>query len=180
MVRTITIFFIGNLLSLSCGISNSQQIALKSKNQDTLFVTTQSNDSFCISYLALRQGGAKKTLTKVYCMDGSSIDFLGNFKGEDRQERIGIYAIYNAAVDGSKFLFFDYLDRKAYITYAYFSDCRPDYTSLDFEHRCVVLRSIDSFPSESKDTLDIGKKQEYVICGKKYQFVKAGIKSIIY
>ena len=118
MVRTITIFFIGILLSLSCGISNSQQIALKSKNQDTLFVTTQSNDSFCISYLALRQGGAKKTLTKVYCMDGSSIDFLGNFKGEDRQERIGIYAIYNAAVDWSKYLFFDYLDRKAYITYA--------------------------------------------------------------
>ena len=42
-------------------------------------------------------------------MDGSSIDFLGNFKGGDRRERIGIYAIYNAAVDGEKFLFFDYL-----------------------------------------------------------------------
>ena len=167
MVRTITIFFIGILLSLSCGISNSQQIALKSKNQDTLFVTTQSNDSFCIKLFGIKtRGGKRKTLTKVYCMDGSSIDFLGNFKGEDRQERIGIYAIYNAAVDWSKYLFFDYLDRKAYITYAYFSDCRPEYTSLDFEHGCVVLRSIDSFPSESKDTLDIGKKQEYVICGK--------------
>ena len=67
-------------------------------------------------------------------MDGSSIDFLGNFKGGDRRERIGIYAIYNAAVDGEKFLFFDYLNRKAYITYACFSDCRPEYTSLDFKH----------------------------------------------
>lgn len=64
MVRTITIFFIGILLSLSCGISNSQQIALKSRNQDTLFVTTQSNDSFCISYLALRQGGQRKLSQK--------------------------------------------------------------------------------------------------------------------
>ena len=113
-------------------------------------------------------------------MDGSSIDFLGNFKGGDRRERIGIYAIYNAAVDGEKFLFFDYLNRKAYITYACFSDCRPEYTSLDFKHGYVVLRNIDSSLSRSKDTLDIGKKQEYVICGRKYLFIKAEIENIKY
>lgn len=111
-------------------------------------------------------------------MDGSSIDFLGNFKGGDRRERIGIYAIYNAAVDGEKFLFFDYLTRKAYITYACFSDCRLEYTSLDFEHRYVVLRNIDGSLSGSKDTLDIGKKQEYVICGRKHLFIKAEIENI--
>lgn len=38
-------------------------------------------------------------------MDGSSIDFLGNIKGGDRRERIGIYAIYNAAVDGKSSCF---------------------------------------------------------------------------
>lgn len=180
MVRKITILFMGILLFFSCGTFNSQQTVYKREKQDTLFVTTESTDSFCVSYLALRQGNIKKPLIKVYCMDGSSIDFIGNFKVGDRQERIGIYAIYNAAVDGNKFLFFDYLNLKAYITYAYFSDCRPEYTSLDLENRYVVLRNIDSSLSESKDTLDIGKKQEYVICGRKCQFVKAKMENIKY
>ena len=180
MVRKATIFFIVSLLVFSCATSNSQQTMSNKRNQDALFVTTESNDSLCISYLALRQGKLKRPLIQVYCMDGSSIDFLGNFEREGSQDKIGMYAIYNAAVDGSNFLFFDYLNRKAYITYAFFSGCHPEYASLDFERRYVLLRSIDTSLPESKDTLDIGKKREYVICGKKNLYIKAGIEDIIY
>ena len=112
-------------------------------------------------------------LLELYCEDGSSIDFVKNIKGKKQKEKIGVYAIYNAAADGNSFLFFDYLTRRAYITPACFSDCLPEYTSLDFKKRSLILRNTNSFIGSLNDTLNIGDRPEYVVCGKRFHFVKA-------
>ncbi|WP_278572011.1 hypothetical protein [Prevotella melaninogenica] len=123
--------------------------------------------------LILSYNGQSNVLLELHCEDGSSIDFVKNIKGKKRKEKIGVYAIYNAAADGNSFLFFDYLTRRAYITPTCFSDCLPEYTSLDFKKRSLILRNTNSFIGSLNDTLNIGDRPEYVVCGKRFHFVKA-------
>lgn len=164
---------------LSCGQFYHSNIVNDSSLKDSLIVTEVENDTCCISKLILLYDGHRDLLLKIHCEDGSSIDFVENIKGKNKQEKIGVYAIYNAAADGSRYLFFNYLTRRAYITPACFSDCRPEYGSLDFEKKNIMLRNVNRFSGTLKDTLNIGEGQEYIVCGKRYLFVKAKL-SIIY
>ena len=147
--------------------------------QDSLIITEVENDTCCMNRLVLSHDGHSDVLLEIHCEDGSSIDFMKNIKGKKRKEKIGVFAVYNAAADGNSFLFFNYVTRRAYITPACFSDCLPEYTSLNFKKRSIILRNTNRFIDGTNDTLELGDKPEYVVCGKKFHFVKATL-NIIY
>ena len=146
--------------------------------QDSLIITEVENDTCCMNRLVLSHDSHSDVLLEIHCEDGSSIDFMKNIKGKKRKEKIGVYAVYNASADGNSFLFFDYLTRRAYITPACFSDCLPEYTSLNFKKRSIILRNTNRFIGGTNDTLELGDKPEYVVCGKKFHFVKATLNRI--
>ncbi len=177
-MKNILFVFISYIL-LSCGQFYHSSIIKGSSPQDSLIVTEVENDTCCINRLVLLHGDHSEVLLEIHCEDGSSIDFMENINGKNKQEKIGVYAIYNAAADGNNFFFFNYLTRRAYITPACFSDCRPEYASIDFERKNIILRNINSSFGSLKDTLNIGERQEYIVCGKKFLFVKAKL-NIIY
>lgn len=171
-MKKIFLFFASYIL-LSCSQSHYSGTFKNNIQQDSLIITEIENDTCCMSRLILSYNGQSNVLLELHCEDGSSIDFVKNVNGKKQQEKIGVYAIYNAAADGNSFLFFDYLTRRAYITPACFSDCLPEYTSLDLKKRSIILRNTNSFIGSLNDTLNIGDKPEYVVCGKRFHFVKA-------
>lgn len=173
------LLFFASYILLSCSQSYYSDTFKNNIRQDSLIITEMENDTCCMNRLILSHNGQNNVLLELHCEYGSSIDFVKNIRGKKRQEKIGVYAIYNAAADGNSFLFFNYLTQRAYITPACFSDCVPEYTSLDFKKRNIILRNTNSFTGSLNDTLKIGEKPEYVVCGKKFQFVKA-IMKIIY
>ena len=71
--------------------------------QDSLIITVVENDTCCMNRLVLSHDGHSDVLLEIHCEDGSSIDFMKNIKGKKRKEKIGVYAIYNAAADGNSF-----------------------------------------------------------------------------
>jgi len=145
--------------------------------QDTLFIFTEENDTSCVSHLMFLHGCFEEELIKVYCLDGSSIDFLTNLTGQDGRGNIGVYAVYNAATDESKFLFFDYLAKQAYITPAYFSESLPVYTSLNLKRGYVILRTI-SPPSNRCQGALMEETQAHTTNGKNYLYVKAKLEML--
>ena len=177
-MKNLFLFFASYIL-LSCSQSYYSGTSKNNIRQDSLIITEIENDTCCMNRLILSYNGQSNVLLELHCEDGSSIDFVKNIKGKKRNEKIGVYAIYNAAADGNSFLFFDYLTRRAYITPACFSDCFPEYTSLNFKKRSIILRNTNRFIGETNDTLELGDKPEYVVCGKKFHFVKATL-NIIY
>ena len=171
-MKNIFLFFASYIL-LSCSQSYYSSTSKNNIWKDSLIITEVENDTCCMNRLILSHNCQNNVLLELHCEDGSSIDFVKNIKGKKRKEKIGVYAIYNAAADGNSFLFFDYLTRRAYITPACFSDCLPEYTSLDFKKRSLILRNTNSFIGSLNDTLNIGDRPEYVVCGKRFHFVKA-------
>ncbi|MFC2514913.1 MAG: hypothetical protein ACFNVZ_09330 [Prevotella melaninogenica] len=171
-MKKIFLFFASYIL-LSCSQVYYSGTSKNNIRKDSLIITEMENDTCCMNRLILSHNGHSDILFKIHCEDGSSIDFVKNIKGKKCKEKIGVYAIYNAAADGNSFLFFDYLTRRAYITPACFSDCLPEYTSLDFKKRSLILRNTNSFIGSLNDTLNIGDRPEYVVCGKRFHFVKA-------
>lgn len=171
-MKNLFLFFASYIL-LSCSQSYYSGTSKNNIRKDSLIITEIENDTCCMNRLILSYNGQSNVLLELHCEDGSSIDFVKNIKGKKRKEKIGVYAIYNAAADGNSFLFFDYLTRRAYITPTCFSDCFPEYTSLDFKKRSLILRNTNSFIGSLNDTLNIGDRPEYVVCGKRFHFVKA-------
>ena len=56
------------------------------------------------------------------------------------------FSIYNNAADAERFLFYDYVDRKAYISPAIYSYWRPIFESVDFQQnfccKIVILKKL--------------------------------------
>ena len=163
------------LLFCLCGESKAKSIECNNQQmKDSLLIITENNETYCISKLILMQGTKKTVLFKIYCEDGSSIDFRENYYTNDHR-KIGIYYVYNAAADGNQFLFFDYSTLGTYITFACFSNCFPEKTSLNFKKKELLLQKNNATSATPKKVLYIGSKKGYIICGKKYSSVKANI-----
>ena len=171
-MKNIFLFFASYIL-LSCSQSYYSGTSKNNIRKDSLIITEIENDTCCMNRLILSYNGQSNVLLELHCEDGSSIDFVKNIKGKKRKEKIGVYAIYNAAADGNSFLFSHFLTRRAYISLTCFSHCFPEYTSLDFKKRSLILRNTNSFIGSLNDTLNIGDRPEYVVCGKRFHFVKA-------
>ena len=123
-MKNIFLFFASYIL-LSCSQSYYSGTSKNNIRKDSLIITEVENDTCCMNRLVLSHGGHSDVLLEIHCEDGSSIDFMKNIKGKKRKEKIGVYAIYNAAADGNSFLFFNYVTRRAYITPAYETICIP-------------------------------------------------------
>ena len=93
--------------------------------KDTIVVVTNNSEDSCISHLVLNKGGVRDTLISIYCADGSDIEPLESMESTDKQTQIEAFAIYNAAADGSKYVFYNHQTHKAYITFAIFADINP-------------------------------------------------------
>ena len=172
------IFITCVLFYLFCGRSNAHSMDSVQQCQDSLFILTEENDTSCVSLLMFRHGCFEEELIKVYCLDGSSIDFLTNLTGQDGRGKIGVYAVYNAATDESNFLFSDYLAKQAYITPAYFSESFPVYTSLNLKSGYVILRTISPPSNKRQDTLTEEETQAHTTNGKNYLYVKAKLEML--
>lgn len=178
MKKESIIFIISILLCISCGLSDAQQTASSSNDQDSVFVSIQENDSLCISRLVLKKKDDETVLVKMYCTDGSSIDFVRDIHQGGRKERIAVYEIYNAATDSVRFLFFDYETKMAYITPDSFSDYSPVYDSLNLEKRYVMLERGRSSTIRKTDTTVHSRRSENLHHKGQNLTVKVGLKVI--
>ena len=172
------IFITCVLFYLFCGRSNAHSMDSIQHFLHSLFILQEENYPTCVTLLMFRHGCFEEELIKVYCLDGSSIDFLTNLTGQDGRGKIGVYAVYNAATDESNFLFFDYLAKQAYITPAYFSESFPVYTSLNLKRGNVILRTISPPLNRRQDTLAEEETHAHTTNGKSYLYVKVKLKML--
>ena len=148
------------LLFCLCGESKAKSIECNNQQmKDSLLIITENNETYCISKLILMQGTKETVLFKIYCEDGSSIDFRENYYTNDHR-KIGIYYVYSAAADGNQFLFFDYSTLGTYITFACFSNCFPEKTSLNFKKKELLLQKNNTTSETPKKVLYIGSKKD--------------------
>ena len=129
------------------------------RTKDSLMVVTESNDNACTSHLVRDKSGVWDTLISIYCADGSEIEPLESMESTDKQTQIEVFAIYNAAADGSQYVLYNHKNHKAYITFATFADLTPTKTP-------------------TKNTLNTGNKEEYIANASKFRLIKARLKPI--
>ena len=146
--------------------------------KDTIVVVTNNSDDSCMSHLVLTKEGVRDTLISIYCADGSDIEPLESMESTDKQTQIEVFAIYNAAADGSKYVFYNHQTHKAYITFAIFADIKPTVVDLNEAQQYVLLSNKNSTTTPAKKTLNTGNKEEYIANASEYKLIKAGLKSI--
>ena len=143
--------------------------------KDTIVVVTNNSDDSCMSHLVLNKGGVRDTLISIYCADGSDIEPLESM---EKQTQIEAFAIYNAAADGSKYVFYNHQTHKAYITFAIFADIKPTVVNLNEAQQYVLLSNKNSTTTPTKKTLNTGNKEEYIANASKFRLIKAMLKPI--
>ena len=148
------------------------------RTKDSLMVVTESNDDSCMSHLVINKGGVRDTLISIYCADGSEIEPLKEVNSKNKQTQIEVFAIYNAASDGSQYVFYNHQTHKAYITFAIFADIKPTVVDLNEAQQYVLLSNKNSTTTPTKKTLNTGNKEEYIANASEYKLIKAGLKSI--
>ena len=148
------------------------------RTKDTIVIVTNNNDDSCMSHLVINKGSVRDTLISIYCADGSDIEPLKSVRSMDKQTQIEVFAIYNAAADGSKYVFYNHQTHKAYITFAIFADINPTVVDLNEAQQYVLLSNKNSTTTPIKKTLNTGNKEEYIANASEYKLIKAGLKSI--
>ena len=143
--------------------------------KDTIVVVTNNSDDSCMSHLVLTKEGIRDTLISIYCADGSDIEPLESMESTDKQTQIEVFDIYNAAADGSKYVFYNH---KAYITFAIFADIKPTVVDLNEAQQYVLLSNKNSTKTPTKNTLNTGNKEEYIANASKFRLIKAMLKPI--
>lgn len=146
--------------------------------KDTIVVVTNNSEDSCISHLVLNKGGVRDTLISIYCADGSDIEPLESMESTDKQTQIEAFAIYNAAADGSKYVFYNHQTHKAYITFAIFADIKPTVVNLNEAQQYVLLSNKNSTTTPTKKTLNTGNKEEYIANASEFRLIKAMLKPI--
>ena len=148
------------------------------ETKDTIVIVTNNSDDSCMSHLVLNKGGVRDTLISVYCADGSDIEPLESMESTDKQTQIEVFAIYNAAADGSQYVFYNHKNHRAYITFATFADLNPTVVDVNEAQQYVLLSNKNSTKTPTKNTLNTGNKEEYIANASEYKLIKAGLKSI--
>ena len=148
------------------------------RTKDTIVIVTNNNDDSCMSHLVINKGSVRDTLISIYCADGSDIEPLKSVRSMDKQTQIEVFAIYNAAADGSQYVFYNHKNHRAYITFATFADIKPTVVNLNEAQQYVLLSNKNSTTTPTKKTLNTGNKEEYIANASEYKLIKAGLKSI--
>lgn len=148
------------------------------RTKDSLMVVTESNDNACTSHLVRDKSGVWDTLISIYCADGSEIEPLESMESTDKQTQIEVFAIYNAAADGSQYVLYNHKNHKAYITFATFADLTPTVVDLNEAQQYVLLSNKNSTKTPTKNTLNTGNKEEYIANASKFRLIKARLKPI--
>lgn len=148
------------------------------RTKDSLMVVTESNDNACTSHLVRDKSGVWDTLISIYCADGSEIEPLESMESTDKQTQIEVFAIYNAAADGSQYVLYNHKNHKAYITFATFADLTPTVVDLNEAQQYVLLSNKNNTKTPTKNTLNTGNKEEYIANASKFRLIKARLKPI--
>ena len=148
------------------------------RTKDSLMVVTESNDNACTSHLVRDKSGVWDTLISIYCADGSEIEPLESMESTDKQTQIEVFAIYNAAADGSQYVLYNHKNHKAYITFATFADLTPTVVDLNEAQQYVLLSNKNSTKTPTKNTLNTGNKEEYIANASTFRLIKARLKPI--
>ena len=148
------------------------------RTKDSLMVVTESNDDACTSHLVRDKSGVRDTLISIYCADGSEIEPLKEVNSKNKQTQIEVFAIYNAAADGSQYVLYNHQTQRTYITFATFADLNLTVVDLNEAQQYVLLSNKNSTTTPTKKTLNTGNKEEYIANASEYKLIKAGLKSI--
>lgn len=148
------------------------------RTKDSLMVVTESNDNACTSHLVRDKSGVWDTLISIYCADGSEIEPLKEVNSKNKQTQIEVFAIYNAAADGSQYVLYNHKNHRAYITFATFADLNPTVVDLNEAQQYVLLSNKNSTKTPTKNTLNTGNKEEYIANASKFRLIKAMLKPI--
>ena len=148
------------------------------RTKDSLMVVTESNDDTCTSHLVRDKSGVRDTLISIYCADGSEIEPLKEVNSKNKQTQIEVFAIYNAAADGSQYVFYNHKNHRVYITFATFADLTPTVVDLNEAQQYVLLSNKNSTKTPTKNTLNTGNKEEYIANASKFRLIKAMLKPI--
>lgn len=146
--------------------------------KDTIVIVTNNNDDSCMSHLVINKDSVRDTLISIYCADGSEIEPLKEVNSKNKQTQIEVFAIYNAAADGSQYVFYNHKNHKAYITFATFADLNPTVVDLNEAQQYVLLSNKNSTKTPTKNTLNTGNKEEYIANASKFRLIKAMLKPI--
>ncbi|MCD7971617.1 MAG: hypothetical protein LUG18_02965 [Candidatus Azobacteroides sp.] len=110
--------------------------------------------------LVIFRNGEVIPIYTMYTADGSSVEFL--FSSGDKTNGYDCFDVYNAAADGSSFLFYTWPENHLYITYGIYTGFDPIPESVDFVKQDVLLKKRYS-THVPKDTLDLGNRTGYFI-----------------
>ena len=148
------------------------------RTKDSLMVVTESNDDACTSHLVRDKSGVRDTLISIYCADGSEIEPLKEVNSKNKQTQIEVFAIYNAAADGSQYVLYNHQTQRTYITFATIADFKPTSVLLKEDEKYVLLKTNNSAKAFPKETLNVGNREKYIANGSRYKVIKAGVKAI--
>lgn len=168
-----------SLIALLLFVANTCAYAGQNiETKDTIVIVTNNNDDSCMSHLVLTKEGVRDTLISIYCADGSDIEPLKSVRSMDKQTQIEVFAIYNAAADGSQYVFYNHQTHKAYITFAIFADINPTVVDVNEAQQYVLLSNKNSTKTPTKNILNTGNKEEYIANASKFRLIKAMLKPI--
>jgi hypothetical protein len=121
------------------------------------------NDLSEVYRLYFKTGSVKHLVYKLITQSDSSIDYLDTHI-KDGKRIFGVYAVYDNVVDGNRFLFFDYVSKKAFITNTCFAGFIPINSSVDFAKAVLLLRNAHHKADNLKavDTLFVDKQSRYI------------------
>lgn len=170
-------FTIGLLLLLSI-----VEYAVNASDNPDAFI---GGDSICIrkthwpdtekNELIISRNGEILTIYTMYTADGSSLEFLFSFG--DKTDSYNCFEAYNAAADGSSFLFYKWPENRLYITYGTYAEFDPIPESVDFVKKEILLKNRHS-TQVPQDTLDINNRTDYFLS--KSNIIRVEFKEILF
>ena len=152
-----------------CGLTPQ----LRTEEKDILRLEIAETATEARYEVVLKRGTTEYTLYRMTTENEDDVIHLGTY------ERNGVkifdaFSIYNNVADAERFLFYDYVDRKAYISPAIYSYWRPIFESVDFQQREFLLQNCYS-EKIMTDTLDT-RRSKYVPDSEKYGTVRGKLR----
>ncbi|MCC8154047.1 MAG: hypothetical protein LIP01_07450 [Tannerellaceae bacterium] len=133
----------------------------------TLYPGTEKDE------LVISRNGEVVPIYTLYTADGSSVEYL--FSSGDNTGGYDCFEVYNAAADGSSFLFYKRPENHLYSTYGIYAEFDSAPESVDFVKKEVLLKNRHSTQVPG-DTLDLENQTDYFICTG--NIIRVGLKEV--
>jgi len=138
---------------------------------DSVYVSRHETETLELYTLYYDDGNSLQKIYEIQTEDGSSLSYMYSY--DDNNKKYKCFILNNNSADCNRFIFFNYSNRKFYITTTCFSGFCPQKNNIDFDRKILVLDN--DYTKGDKDIV-IDKTITYIPYSDTIKSIKAHLK----